>query len=128
MRVHTLELNLLLGQAANGKPCILSCDIDIGAMPSDENRTLPCTQDRGNTAEQLASLALAGPASLAQARTLAANTVAPQLLLASRLGDLRALLARLRAGKAHTAGPLAPYAAYLHLLVPFLTPCTSRCH
>jgi hypothetical protein len=83
---------------------------------------LPCTQDRGNTAEQLASLALAGPASLAQARTLAADTVAPQLLLASRLGDLRAVLAHLRASDAHTAGPLAPYAAYLHLLVPLLDP------
>jgi hypothetical protein len=77
---------------------------------------------RASTAEQLASLALAGPASLAHARAIAADTTVPQLLVASRLGDLRGLLAHLRARDPQTAGPLAPYAAYLRLLVRCLKP------
>lgn len=78
---------------------------------------LPCLQACGCTAEQLASLALAGTEPLAHARSIAAAQVAPQLAVASRLGDLRVLLAHLRAAEPQTAGPLAPYAAYLRLLV-----------
>lgn len=71
----------------------------------------------GCTAEQLASLALAGTEALAHARTIAAADVAPHLVVTSRLSDLRLLLGHLRAADAQTAGPLAPYAAFLSLQV-----------
>lgn len=73
-------------------------------------------QAQNRTSEQLASLALAGPGALARARTIAAADVAPQLGVASRLGGLRSLLTHMQAADAQTAGPLAPYAAYLQLL------------
>lgn len=74
-------------------------------------------QAQGATGVRLGHLAQAGPAPLARARAIAAADVAPQLVVARRLGDLQALLAHLRAAEPQTAGPLAPYAAYLRLMV-----------